>query len=163
MLFRFSIVSIFLCAAFFACNSNRSRVKEKTDSIPSASLKDTLSSSYVGNYVTADYAQRAKGYDWVSVSISPLQENKIQIRVRSRADIKKPTCTLDAEAQKVESNVYRTNLSGSNVLFEFKNDQLIISAADDKNASALYFYCSGGTTLAGSYLKTQLPLDTLGK
>jgi hypothetical protein len=45
--------------------------------------------------VTAEYDQRAEGFDWVGITIKSEQASSITIQVRSRADKKKPTCTLD--------------------------------------------------------------------
>ncbi len=113
-----------------------------------------------GNYVTADYAQRNKGYDWVGINIQQLDAEKIQIKVRSRDDRKKPTCTLDAEGKKIAEGVFEVQLLNGFALLTFKNNQLTFSGKTEKDASALYFYCSGGASLAGVYGKINSELDT---
>ncbi len=52
----------------------------------------------VGDYASSDYDKRAQGYDWVGVIISANGSDEIDIKVRSRADIKKPSCNFDGKA-----------------------------------------------------------------
>lgn len=112
-----------------------------------------------GNYVSADYQQRAEGYDWVAVSTKLVSETKMAISVRSRADKKKPTCTFDALATRMDDTTYMTIINEKKVLFSFKEDKITIKTDNPDNSSTLNFYCSGGASLAGEYKKINEPLD----
>jgi len=109
-----------------------------------------------GTYVDASYAQRNEGYDWVGVSISETAGDQLLVRVRSRADRKKPTCTWDARIYPESDHLYFTTEEGSKIFFDFTGDTLSISA---ENENVLYFFCSGGATVAGKYVKIDEPLD----
>ncbi|WP_445384201.1 hypothetical protein ACT6NV_09325 [Robiginitalea sp. IMCC44478] len=126
--------------------------KEPTNDTSSVSDENTGSSVF-GNYVTDDYAKRAEGYDWVGVMVSAGQNNSINIKVRSRADKKRPTCTFDAVAYPTDDETYNTFLDGKKVLFRFTDNSLEISTENEADAGLLNFYCSGGASIAGSYDK----------
>lgn len=153
---------LFLSICFLVACGAGSDKKAAEDSL---SLRDTIVAEVPlkdqsGNYVTADYEKRNKGYDWVGVNIEQIDKLTIQIRVRSRSDQKKPTCTLDAVAKKVMEGTYKAQLTGGVVLFEFANERLTIKPQREKDIPALQFYCSGGASLADVYVKTNAPLDT---
>ncbi|KAB1071901.1 hypothetical protein F6U93_00215 [Tamlana haliotis] len=112
-----------------------------------------------GNYVTDDYSQRSEGYDWVGVIVNQLNDNSISVKVRSRADKKKPTCTFDTKADKRDDATYAANVSGKMVLFTFKEGHLNIATENPADEAALFFYCSGGATFAGDYSKLNEALD----
>lgn len=124
--------------------------------ITSGKLK---SSDFSGNYVTPDYFQRNEGYDWMSVCVKNLPDNQLYIKVRSRADKKKPTCTMDAMVYPDGENRYSTMIDGKKVLFTFLNDTLEIAPENPAGENVLYFYCSGGATIAGKYVFTSDELD----
>lgn len=67
---------------------------EKTEKDSAQKITNEL--SIIANYVSEDYIKRSEGYDWVSVSVTKEKNNQLNISIRSRADNKKPTCTLDA-------------------------------------------------------------------
>ncbi len=113
----------------------------------------------LGNYVTEEYSKRSEGYDWVAVSVTEMKANQLKISVRSRADLKKPTCTFDAVAEKVEDMLYQTRINGKIIRFEFDNSQVRIRAAKEEDEGLLYFYCSGGASIGGTYVKIDAPLD----
>ncbi|WP_149275945.1 hypothetical protein [Pareuzebyella sediminis] len=112
-----------------------------------------------GNYVSEGYRQRAEGYDWVAVSVKKLDSEKISIKVRSRADKKKPTCTFDATAYKQDDTIYTTVVNGKTVIFDIHQDSLSIRTEEAGEDGILYFYCSGGATLAGNYRKIKGVID----
>ena len=131
----------------------------QANKIPEATL--TLSTSldkWAGSYVSDGYAQRQNGYDWVSVSVKPLA-TQLRISIRSRADLKKPTCTFDGYANKVSDDLYQATVDGSKINFNFKDKQLLISTERDEDSSLLSYYCSGGASLKGSYQKTAEEID----
>jgi hypothetical protein len=113
----------------------------------------------LGSYVSDDYSKRSEGYDWVAVSVTETESNNLNISIRSRADKKKPTCTFDAVAKKVDDKVYQTQIDGKSILFEFNNAQINITAEKEEDEGLLYFYCSGGASIAGTYQKINEQID----
>lgn len=112
-----------------------------------------------GNYVSNDYSKRNEGYDWVSVEVTKVDNDQLNISVRSRADKKKPTCTFDVVANKVDDKTYKAQISGKSILFEFTNKEISISSKNQEDEGVLYFYCSGGASIGGTYSKIDKPLD----
>ena len=102
------------------------------------------------HYVSDSYAKRQQGYDWVAVSTTPQADGSLKISVRSRADRKKPTCTLDTIAYPQGKSVYTATEMGNKINFQIKNKTLTI-LSDDNNH--LMYFCSGGASLAGTYGK----------
>lgn len=121
-------------------------------------VKPTVS-SLVGNYVSEDYGKRSEGYDWVAVLVSQISDSTVKIAVRSRADLKKPTCRFDAEAVLVGVDTLKSFYDGRAILFVLKGDKLSISAENQKDDNLLCYFCSGGASLAGDYKKIAEPLD----
>ena len=158
---KFNKLGFILVSTLMACGSGPSSESKSTDSISIEQKATVKALDPTGNYVSSDYEQRSKGYDWVAVNIESIGQNKIRIRIRSRADLKKPSCTLDAEAVEVGAGVFEAQLSNGVALFEFKDGQLTISPKTEKDAGALYFYCSGGASIAGNYHQTTDKLDTV--
>lgn len=114
-----------------------------------------------GNYVTSDYQKRNEGYDWVAVKVNEVTDSILQVSVRSRADMKKPTCTFDATAYKTQvANTFKASVEGYNIFFVFDADSLSISGETEQDNTMLGYFCSGGATLAGVYRKIAEPLDT---
>lgn len=113
-----------------------------------------------GDFVSEGYHKRNEGYDWVAVSIGPLDQDRIGIKVRSRADRKKPTCTFDATAQKAGDTLYKASLNGKNVLFHLQHDTLVLENENPEDKGVLTFYCSGGASIAGKYKKLEEAIDS---
>lgn len=119
--------------------------------------KTLKESSFLGDFVTEEYARRDKGYDWTAVSITESSDTAAHISIRSRADIKKPSCTFDGDGILTpdgDSLVVETE--GNYIYFTLRDDTLGISSDDD---TILYYYCSGGGTLKGDYVRLHEPLD----
>jgi len=117
--------------------------------------------SVAGNYVNSDYKDKDKGYDWVAVMVKEFTDSLIQVSVRSRVDIKKPTCTFDAIAKKQDSTgFYKSVVEGNSVLFSFAGDSLIIKSDPESGYSNLNYFCSGGASIEGVYSRLSEPLDT---
>ena len=93
------------------------------------------------------------------MTISPIDENKMNISVRSRADRKKPTCTFDAKAYRLNDSTFQASIEGKQILFVQGESTLEIKAAKSEDNSILYYYCSGGASLAGTYLQIEGELD----
>ncbi|MDX1332878.1 MAG: hypothetical protein R3252_07605, partial [Robiginitalea sp.] len=124
-----------------------------------AVVAQTSESSHTGTYADESYAKRSEGYDWVGVRVTEAGDGRLWISVRSRADKKKPTCTFDGNVYKVSENTYETVLEGKTAVFEFTGDALTIRPKTEADAQALYFRCSGGATMAGTYSRIEGDLD----
>ena len=113
------------------------------------------------DYASADYDKRAQGYDWVGVIVRADGDRQIDIKVRSRSDIKKPTCHFDGKAtlmgqDTAHGTIFQAKVNGSTAFFQFKDDKLIIDSPDKY---ALNYFCSGGGSLAGEYKKLAVGLE----
>ncbi len=135
------------------CSGNRNQQDKNNQEIQLSEIS--------GNYVTEAYKNRDEGYDWVAVKVQQPTDSVLSVSIRSRADIKKPTCTFDATAFKVEnSNMFTAVVEGFDVFFRFSGDSLVISGETEQDDQMLGYFCSGGATIAGVYHKLQEPLDT---
>jgi hypothetical protein len=130
---------------------------KKTEKVSTPEATEELNLS--GSYVSDDYSKRSEGYDWVAILVTETETNQLNVSVRSRADKKKPTCTFDAVAKKVDDKVYQTLIDGKFILFEFTNEQISITSEKKEDEGLLYFYCSGGASIAGTYKKINEPID----
>ncbi len=113
--------------------------------------------SFDTSYVSKSYLKKDMGYDWVSVRLKEYDENYIRVIIRSRNDIKKPTCTFDELAYKQNKNQFIAYKFNKQILFTLSNDKLYITSNKDENI--LKYFCSGGGSLQGEYLKYNKPLD----
>ena len=109
----------------------------------------------IGDYATDGYDKRQQGYDWVGVIVRPFGEAEIDIKVRARGDIKKPSCSFDGKAtlmgqDQVHGVIFQTVANNSVTFLQFKDGKLTI---DSQDKMALHYFCSGGDTLAGDYQK----------
>ena len=109
----------------------------------------------VGDYASKGYDQRAQGYDWVGVQIRPFNKDEINIKVRARSDIKKPSCSFEGQAtlmgqDEAHGIIFQTRANDSVTFLQFKGGVLTI---DSEDKYALNAFCSGGATLAGDYQK----------
>lgn len=129
------------------------------ETITQGHLKEKLNQAILGNYVNNTYDIRHEGYDWVGVSVKEGINNSIYVSVRSRADMKKPTCTFDATAYPTGVNTYYSIYDGKKIIYTFTSNSLSISTENKADENILYFFCSGGATFAGSYKKINEPLD----
>ena len=151
-LFKLLAGIIMLLQGLNSCNSS----VQKNDTI---SNTKNSSEDVSGNYVTDDYLKRNEGYDWVAVIVKPKTDSTIIISIRSRIDKKKPTCTFDAEATRTDNNIYLSDYEGLKIKYVFTADSVTIAALNKVDNDRLYFFCSGGATIAGSYKKINEPLD----
>jgi len=109
----------------------------------------------IGDYASDSYDKRQQGYDWVGVMIQPYGATDIEIKVRARHDIKKPSCHFDGKATLMGQDaahgvIFQTLANDSVTFFQFKDGTLTI---DSQDKYALTYFCSGGGTLAGDYQK----------
>lgn len=134
--------------------------KTETKRVEEVSKKEiTEELNVLGSYVSDYYSKRNEGYDWVAISVTETESDHLNISIRSRADKKKPTCTFDAIAKKVDDKVYQTQIDGKSILLEFTNAQISITSEKEVDEGLLYFYCSGGASIGGTYSKINEPLD----
>ncbi|MDE0534997.1 MULTISPECIES: PliI family lysozyme inhibitor of I-type lysozyme [unclassified Tenacibaculum] len=150
--------SALLGMAFLALVSCKNETK-KTDTQETTQEAVTTTLSVTGNYVSSEYEKRDEGYDWVSVAVKAAKDEQLKIAVRSRADKKKPTCTFEALAKKVNDSTFTATAEGKTILFSFKDNQISITTQNESDSNILNFYCSGGGSLAGSYQKIEGDLD----
>lgn len=134
------------------CSSCINAANKKSNS-KAASIK-----ALVGNYVTPEYFKRNKGYDWVAVTITATNDSTAHIRIRSRVDIKKATCTFDRDARLVGNRLI-SEYEGVNIVYAVSKKGLTIQTEKDEDNTKLNFFCSGGGSIAGNYTKLTAALD----
>ncbi|MEN2750867.1 hypothetical protein AAIR29_04390 [Psychrobacter sp. FBL11] len=118
----------------------------------------------VGDYASVGYDKRAQGNDWVGVIVRADDRDdseQIDIKVRARSDIKKPTCHFDGKATLMGQDdahgvVFQTTVDDSMAFFQFKDGELTI---DSQDKYVLNQFCSGGGTLVGDYQKLSNHLE----
>ena len=158
-------------AALTGCNSMSPTVNSDSHSAVKIVTSETLAMPVSNNnilgdkvsadYATADYDKRAQGYDWVGVMVRADGDRQIDIKVRSRSDIKKPTCHFDGKAtlmgqDTAHGTIFQAKVNDSTAFFQFKGDTLVI---DSSGKYALNYFCSGGGSLAGEYKKLAVGLE----
>ena len=104
--------------------------------------------AFAGTFVSEGYETKDKGTDWVAVTITRIREHLFHVEVRSRSDIKKPSCTFTADAHLNKQGELVTSEYNSEVGFRISGNFLSIYSPSGKD---LNFFCSGGATLAGEY------------
>ncbi|MBD0831434.1 hypothetical protein [Aestuariibaculum sediminum] len=152
----FKNILLIVIVVFSACKKTTKKIEVPTNTEPTETF---ITPKITGNFVSDGYSKRSEGYDWVSVFVNNTNENEISIKVRSRADQKKPTCTWDATAIKIDNYTYESIIDGKTILFQFKDNTLVIQPKNEADQGILYFYCSGGATVAGTYKKINEALD----
>ncbi|MCY4780555.1 PliI family lysozyme inhibitor of I-type lysozyme [Sphingobacterium sp. UT-1RO-CII-1] len=154
---RTKLLAALVATAVASCNLPK---KDKAQDGETLASNPNTTISIAGTYVSSDYQKRHEGYDWIGIIIHENADKSITIKIRSRADLKKPTCTLDATAVSITEGQYKAVLEGKTVLFSFNNKNLTIDGETDSDSSILSFYCSGGGSLKGNYQKIDSNLDS---
>jgi len=126
----------------------------------SASLEANTLTDFTGIYVSDGYERRAEGYDWVGVSINSLSDTTAHVAVRSRIDQKKATCTFDSDARLTDNGTLVITMEDKLFTLSLSGDSLSILGRDGKSENLLYYFCSGGATLQGNYIRLGEPVDT---
>lgn len=145
--------------ALSGCNNVTPSVNNQTIKQPNAAVTPAVQ-TVVGDYASDGYAKRAQGYDWVGVMIradGADNGEQIDIKVRARSDVKKPTCHFDGKAtlmgqDEAHGVIFQTKVNDSTAFFQFKDDTLTI---DSQDKYALNYFCSGGASLVGEYQKLE--------
>ena len=160
---RFFSVFFTTSAALFAlsgCNNVTPSVNHQAIKQPIADVMPAVQ-AVVGDYADEGYEKRAQGYDWVGVMVRAESDQKINIKVRARSDIKKPSCQFDGKATLMGQDdahgiIFQSKVNDSTAFFQFKDDKLTI---DSQDKYALNYFCSGGGTLVGEYQKLTTDLE----
>ncbi|MGP5535626.1 hypothetical protein ACTXMP_00180 [Psychrobacter glacincola] len=160
---RFFSVFFTTSAALFAlsgCNNVTPSVNHQAIKQPMADVMPAVQ-AVVGDYADEGYEKRAQGYDWVGVMVRAESDQKINIKVRARSDIKKPSCQFDGKATLMGQDdahgiIFQSKVNDSTAFFQFKDDKLTI---DSQDKYALNYFCSGGGTLVGDYQKLTTDLE----
>jgi hypothetical protein len=113
----------------------------------------------LGDYVTEEYARRDEAYDWFAVSIEKIHDRATYVGVRSRADIKRPTCTYDGVGLLAEPDTLLAEFRNTRIRFRASDDRLAIDSEQPENRGSLAFFCSGGGTPAGTCERLRELLD----
>lgn len=142
-----------LLLIFISCKNNTDEQKAQAGSEKSPAY------SVEGDYTDDSYEKRNEGYDWVAVSVKTTSDSTIHIAVRSRADNKKPTCTFDADAKKINDSSYTAMAEGKEIKFIFSPSTIQITTENEADRGILNYFCSGGGSLEGTYMKINEPLD----
>jgi len=142
--------------ALSGCNNVTPSVNNQTIKQTNAAVTPAVQ-TVVGDYASEDYAKRAQGYDWVGVMIRADGNEQIDIKVRARGDVKKPTCHFDGKAtlmgqDEAHGVIFQSKVNDSTAFFQFKDDTLTI---DSQDKYALNYFCSGGASLVGEYQKLE--------
>lgn len=142
--------------ALSGCNNVTPSVNNQTIKQPNATVTPAVQ-TVIGDYASEDYAKRAQGYDWVGVMIRADGNEQIDIKVRARGDVKKPTCHFDGKAtlmgqDEAHGVIFQSKVNDSTAFFQFKDDTLTI---DSQDKYALNYFCSGGASLVGEYQKLE--------
>ena len=160
---RFFSVFFTTSAALFAlsgCNNVTPSVNHQAIKQPMADVMPAVQ-AVVGDYADEGYEKRAQGYDWVGVMVRAESDQQINIKVRARSDIKKPSCQFDGKATLMGQDdahgiIFQSKVNDSTAFFQFKDDKLTI---DSQDKYALNYFCSGGGTLVGDYQKLTTDLE----
>lgn len=160
---RFFSVFFTTSAALFAlsgCNNMTPSVNHQAIKQPIADVMPAVQ-AVVGDYADEGYEKRAQGYDWVGVMVRAESDQQINIKVRARSDIKKPSCQFDGKATLMGQDdahgiIFQSKVNDSTAFFQFKDDKLTI---DSQDKYALNYFCSGGGTLIGDYQKLTTDLE----
>ena len=160
---RFFSVFFTTSAALFAlsgCNNVTPSVNHQAIKQPITDVMPAVQ-AVVGDYADEGYEKRAQGYDWVGVMVRAESDQQINIKVRARSDIKKPSCQFDGKATLMGQDdahgiIFQSKVNDSTAFFQFKDDKLTI---DSQDKYALNYFCSGGGTLVGDYQKLTTDLE----
>ena len=135
-------------------NATKANMDNHSVTQPAAMLSPAVK-VIVGDYASEGYAKRAQGSDWVGVMVKAVGDKQIDIKIRARSDVKKPTCHFDGKATLMGQDdahgiIFQSKVNDSTAFFQFKDDKLTI---DSQDKYALNYFCSGGGTLVGDYQK----------
>ncbi len=149
--------------ALSGCNNVTPSVNNQTIQQPNAAVTPAVQ-AVVGDYASEGYHKRAQGSDWVGVMIradGADNGEQINIQVRARSDVKKPSCHFDGKATLMGQDdahgvIFQSKVNDSTAFFQFQDDKLTI---DSQDKYALNYFCSGGGSIVGEYQKLEGDLE----
>ena len=149
--------------ALSGCNNVTPSVNNQTIQQPNAAVTPAVQ-AVVGDYASEGYHKRAQGSDWVGVMVradGADNGDQINIQVRARSDVKKPSCHFDGKAilmgqDDAHGVIFQSKVNDSTAFFQFKDDTLSI---DSQDKYALNYFCSGGGSIVGEYQKLEGDLE----
>lgn len=156
---------LFLASMFiFACGQNKDQVElkqaeKKSNSEQSQTQQSANIDKFTGSYADESYSKRAEGSDWVGVTVSKWSDSVLFIKVRSRTDKKKATCSFTGFAKLKGTDTFDGTYGSTGLQFKFSQDSLRIVSSNEESTYKLSYYCSGGGSLAGPYSKITGSLD----
>ena len=159
---KYLLTLISLSILFVSCQTEKKETQttaSKETKIETKVKQDKNIDKFIGSYVSDGYEKRSEGTDWVAVIVSKWNDSTALIKVRSRTDKKKATCTFDAKASQKDSNTLAVNYEGRGILFRIAGSGLSVLGEYPDDESTLSFFCSGGASLSGTYAKLSAPLD----
>jgi hypothetical protein len=149
--------------ALSGCNNVTPSVNNQTIQQPNAAVTPAVQ-AVVGDYASEGYHKRAQGSDWVGVMVradGADNGDQINIQVRARSDVKKPSCHFDGKATLMGQDdahgvIFQSKVNDSTAFFQFKDDTLSI---DSQDKYTLNYFCSGGGSIVGEYQKLEGDLE----
>ena len=163
---RFFAVILTTSAALLTlsgCNNVMPSVNNQTTKQPNAAVTPAVQ-AVVGDYASEGYHKRAQGFDWVGVMVradGADNGDQINIQVRARSDVKKPSCHFDGKAilmgqDDAHGVIFQSNINDSTAFFQFKDDTLSI---DSQDKYALNYFCFFFFSNVGEYQKLEGDLE----
>lgn len=125
---------------------------------PSGQMPPVIS-DFAGTYVSEGYPLRHQGYDWVGISIDPLSDSRAHIAIRSRIDQKRATCTFDSDGSVSDRGILVVPFEETCFFLSLSGDSLTISGEDERSKNLMYYFCSGGASLEGTYARLNEPIE----
>lgn len=159
------LASLFLLAFLSGCGQDKKQAESVNKSKETAGREQTKTTAvnnidkFVGTFVSDGYEKRGEGFDWVGVVISKWSDSTAFIRVRSRTDKKKATCTYTSFAKLKDPGTLTGMYEGSGIIFRIDKDSLKVLSDNPADDSRPAYFCSGGGSLAGSYARITSGLD----
>ncbi|MGB3017779.1 MAG: hypothetical protein WBC65_08225, partial [Ignavibacteria bacterium] len=126
---KYLLTLISLSILFVSCQTEKKETQttaSKETKIETKVKQDKNIDKFIGSYVSDGYDKRSEGSDWVAVIISKWNDSTALIKVRSRTDKKKATCTFDARASQKDSNTLGVNYEGRGILFRITGNSLSV-------------------------------------
>jgi hypothetical protein len=158
---------IFLLTLFSGCGQKNKQMETTSSSDKLAGKEQPQKTTannldkFTGVYVSEGYDKRNEGFDWVGILISKWSDSTAFIKVRSRTDQKRATCTYTSFAKLKDANTLSGMYEGSGIVFQIEGDSLKVSSDNPSDETRPAYFCSGGGSLEGTYTKISSGLDKL--
>ena len=153
-----SLILALALSSGFLWTSCKEQVKESEATTPTevdTATTETKVADINLTFASEGYATKEEGSDWVKINLKSTAPDQVSILVTSREDIKKPTCSLETVATKLDEHTYQAILQEAQVNFSIQDGKLTIDTVKKSDRSVLSYYCSGGGSLQGSYTSVE--------